>query len=447
MIGFRSQCYLRILAGLLFSAMLVPMAQSAQNHPPQGFTAVFNGKNLEGWWGLGTEHYNTYRNLTPEQLRQRQEASREDIRKHWRVEKGELVNDGNGLYLTTDKFYDDIELLVDYRTVPKADSGIYLRGIPQVQIWDYTKAGGKWDLGADKGSGGLWNNPPGSAGKDPLALADKPFGKWNSLRIRMIGPYVTVTLNGKLVVKDAILHNYFDKENPIPANGPIQLQTHGGEIRWRNVFVREIPAEEANTYLDNLDDQGFQTLFNGTDFTGWAGPIDNYEVTPDRTIRCKPSKGGTIYSKDPLTDFVAKLEIKIPPGGNNGLAIRYPGKGDTAYVGMCELQVLDDGDAKYATLNPRQYHGSVYAMFAAKRGYQRPVGQWNFEKVTVKGYRITVELNGTVITDVDVSKLDPATFMYPAEKFVGRLRTEGFFGFAGHSDPVQYRNIRIKQLR
>src|SRR5207237_4739092 len=115
-----------------------------------------------------------------------------------------------GAYATTDKDYGDIELLVDYKTVAKADSGIYLRGSPQVQIWDYTKEGGKWNLGADKGSGGLWNNSKGSPGKDPLVLADKPFGEWNHFRIIMIGSRVTLLLHKKLDVAHALVSNYFD---------------------------------------------------------------------------------------------------------------------------------------------------------------------------------------------------------------------------------------------
>ena len=207
--------------------------------PPEGFTALFNGNDLSGWWGLGTEHYKKYRGLSPEDLEARKAKSREDIQKHWRVEHGELVNDGRGLYLTTDKFYGDLEFRVDYKTVPRADSGIYLRGCPQVQIWDFTEQG-KFGLGADKGSGGLWNNAKGAPGKDPLVLADKPFGEWNSFRIKMVGDKVTVHLNDQLVVDNATLHNYFDRKSPVPETGPIQLQTHGGEIRWRNVFIREL---------------------------------------------------------------------------------------------------------------------------------------------------------------------------------------------------------------
>src|SRR5262249_22966987 len=220
----------------------------------------------------------------------------------WKVENGELVNDGHGAYAATDREFGDIELLIDYKTVPRADSGIYLRATPQVQIWDYTKEGGKWKLGADKGSGGLWNNSPGAPGKDPLVLADKPFGEWNSFRILMVGERVTVYLNDKLVVDFARLENFWNKKLPLPPKGQIQLQTHGDEIRWRNVFVRDIPATEANEILRKHGTAGFKSVFNGMDFTGWAGPVDNYEVK-DGAIVCQPKKGGTIYTKEDFSDF------------------------------------------------------------------------------------------------------------------------------------------------
>ncbi len=409
----------------------------------KGFTPLFNGKDLTGWHGMpGFDPYKLAAMPGNEAvvLGGRWMA---DALAHWKVENGELVNDGHGAYLTTDKDYGDIELLIEYKTVPKADSGIYLRATPQVQIWDYTKEGGKWDLGADKGSGGLWNNSKGAPGKDPLVLADKPFGEWNKFRILQVGERVTVYLNGKLVVDHARLENFWNRKLPLLPKGPIQLQTHGGEIRWRNIFIREIPPDEANAMLRRQKSgEGFVDVFNGKDFTGWAGPVDNYQVK-DGAIVCKPSKGGTIYTKEQYGDFVARLEFKLPPGGNNGLAIRYPGSGDTAYVGMCELQVLDDTAKGYARLDPRQYHGSAYGMVAAHRGYLRPVGEWNFQEVTVKGSTIKVELNGTVILDCDLSKV---TEYMANSQHPGKDRTEGHFGFAGHNDPVAFRKIQIKRL-
>ena len=175
-----------------------------------------------------------------------------------------------------------MELRLEYRTVAKADSGIYLRGNPQIQIWDTTEAGGKWNLGAQSGSGGLWNNSPGAPGKDPLVKADKPFGQWNSVRIVQVGERTWVWLNDKATVVGARMENYWDRKVPLWPTGPIQLQTHGGEIRWRNIMGRDIRPEEANRWLAELDPQGFTPIFNGKSWTGWSGPT---ERIPDRRRR------------------------------------------------------------------------------------------------------------------------------------------------------------------
>jgi hypothetical protein len=415
----------------------------AASQPPAGFTALFNGKDLAGWWGAETEDPRKYMALPPADFQKKHDASLDDIREHWRAQNDELINDGKGLYLTTEKFYGDFELLLDYRTVPLADSGIYLRGCPQVQIWDYTEKA-KFDLGADKGSGALWNNSPGAPGKDPLVRADKPFGEWNHFRVVMVGARVWVWLNDQQTVNGATMENYYDRKLPVPPKGPLQLQTHGGEIRWRNLYIREIGSDEANKRLRGTDPAGFKPVFNGKDFTGWAGPVSEYEVK-DGAITCQPGKGGTIYTKTEYGDFMARLEFRLPPGGNNGLAIRYPGHGDTAYEGMCEIQVLDDNYEKATgqQIDPRQAHGSAYGMVAAHRGYQHPIGEWNYEEVTVKGPAIKVELNGTVILDCDLSKV---TEFMAGSAHPGKDRTRGSFGFAGHNDPVMFRHIALKPL-
>lgn len=427
----------RALALLLIVTGTLP---AQHNSPPPGFTALFNGRDLTGW--RGRPHLAPSKEAAfPADERARQQAGWDaDVARHWSVENGEIVNDGHGVFLTTAEEYGDFELMIDYKTVARADSGIYLRYQPQIQIWDTTEAGGKWNIGADKGSGALWNNKRHP--RWPLQYADRPFGQWNRLRVRMIGSRVSVWMNDLLTVDDAILENFFDRESPPPPRGAIQLQTHGGEIRWRNVFIREIGALEANRVLIQRCRDGFDTVFNGKDFTGWAGPTEDY-VVDEGSIRCRPKHGGTIYTEAEYEDFAARFEFKLPPGGNNGLAIRYPGKGDTAYVGMCELQVLDNTAKKYAKLKPWQYHGSAYGMVPAHRGYLRPVGEWNFQEVTVVGSRITVELNGSVILDADLGKIEKPV---SGRSHEGRTRKKGHFGFAGHNDPVRYRNVMIKRL-
>ncbi|MBS0209554.1 MAG: DUF1080 domain-containing protein [Planctomycetes bacterium] len=232
--GFASVVLVLLAAqGILFGA-----------EPPAGFQPIFNGRDLAGWHGLNPH---SVTKLQGEKLGAALKKMRDEFSSHWRVENGELVNDGTGPYATTDQEFGDIELLIEYRTVAGADSGIYLRGCPQVQIWDTHQPSvvDKPDRNPNLGSGGLFNNTPRTPGRDPLVLADKPFGEWNAFRIKQAGSRTWVWLNNKLVVDGAVLENYYDRTKPIPARGPIMLQTHGGEIRWRNIMVRELGAEEA----------------------------------------------------------------------------------------------------------------------------------------------------------------------------------------------------------
>jgi len=224
-------------------------------------------------------------------------------------------------------------------------------------------------------------------------------------------------------------------------------------MRWRNLFIREIGSEEANQILSSHNDEGFQSVFNGKDMSGWLGDTENYTVS-DGALTCKPGKGGTVFTKEEYADFAARLEFKLPPGGNNGLAIRYPGEGHGTWNSFCELQVLDDDHPRYNdpdhpqyyALKPQQAHGAVYARVAPHRGYLRGDEEWNFQESTIDGTKVKVELNGFVILEADVAEVDPDTFMYPVDTFVGRDNTKGHFGFNGHSDPVQFRAIRIKNL-
>jgi hypothetical protein len=413
---------------------------------PPGFTPLFNGKDLEGWhgWAIHAKGASpaAVAKLAPEARKAKFAEWTTDANSHWRVENGELVNDGKGAYLATDRVFGDIELLIEYRTVPGADSGIYLRDTPQVQIWDWNQ---KYDPKNPNrkphlGSGGLFNNAPGAAGRDPLVRADRPFGEWNSFRIVQVGERTTVYLNGKLVVDHARMENYWDRKNPLPRAGKILLQTHGGEIRWRNLFVREIPPAEANEILRKHGGGGFEPAFNGKDFSGWMGALENYEVI-DGAIVCKKGKGGNLLTKAEYGDHAVRLEYRLPPGGNNGLAIRCPEAGQPSTQAMCEVQILDDTAEKYARLDPRQANGSIYGMIPARKGYLRPVGEWNFMELSVRGPKIRVELNGTRIVDGDVSQV---TEFMGNKAHPGKDRTRGHFGFAGHNDPVAFRRIEIK---
>lgn len=434
---------MRTLACLMIFSCL-STAVPAEVKTPEGFRPLFNGESLEGWHGMPHFNPDQLAAMSDEDRAAKMEEWNQSVSEHWKVADGAIVNDGHGAYLTTDESFRDYILLIDYKTVPKADSGIYLKNTPQVQIWDHTNES-VFKLGADKGSGALWNNREGSPGKYPPKVMDKPFGEWNSFKIRQIGARTTVWMNGTKVVDNAIMENYWDKDRKIPLRpeGQIQLQTHGGEISWKNIFIKELSPEESLKVLVSEREDGFESVFNGENLDGWKGAVDNYEAV-DGVIRCKKGKGGTLFTDEVFEDFKVSVQIKIPPAGNNGLAIRYPGEGNPAYAGMTELQVLDSEHEKYAKLDTRQYHGSAYGMAAATRGYLREAGEWNYQEVTVKGSEITVELNGNIILQTDLSKITEYMANSPHP---GKDLKAGHFGFAGHGDAVEFREIMIKKLK
>lgn len=204
---------------------------SAQdNVPPEGFTALFNGKDLTGWQGLVELPKRLQMAADPAKLAEAQKAADERVLPHWTVKDGVLHYDGKGNSLQTAKDYKDFELMVDYKIGTKGDSGIYLRGTPQVQIWD--------PAFHKEGSGGLFNNQKNP--KNPLKCADKPVGEWNSMRILMKGDKVTVHLNGELIVDNVTMENYWDRKIPIFETGPIELQHHGNPLEFKNIYIKEL---------------------------------------------------------------------------------------------------------------------------------------------------------------------------------------------------------------
>jgi hypothetical protein len=232
--------------------------QPANSDPPPGFTSLFNGRDLSGWRGRpgGGGIFSPYveAKFTPEERATKQAEWNADRDAHWRVDTAtrEIVSDGEGVHLATDRAYGDFEFLVDWKlTQPCGDSGIYLRSYPQVQIWDPACPRVQKN-GADKGSGGLWNNNPDNPGRWPLVRADNPVGQWNTMAIKMVGTRVWVTLNGKPVVAGQVLDNIFDRAQPVLPTGSIELQTHGSEVRFRNVYVREIPETEGKALLASV---------------------------------------------------------------------------------------------------------------------------------------------------------------------------------------------------
>ncbi len=403
----------------------------------QGYTSIFNGKDLTGWQGLVKNPIERAK-MTPKELAREQEAANKRMKENWSVQDGCIVFNGNGDNLCSQKIYKDFDLLVDWKITKNGDSGIYLRGTPQVQIWDTARV----DVGAQVGSGGLYNNQNNP--DEPLVLADNAIGDWNTFRIRMVGPRVTVYLNGKLVVDNVILENYWDRSLPIFSEGPIELQAHGTNLAFRNLYVREINPDNSSL-SGNEKAEGFVSLFNGHDLDNWVGNKVDY-VAEDGEIAVLPKEGshGNLYTANEYSNFILRFEFQLTPGANNGLGVHAPLEGDAAYVGK-EIQILDNTASVYANLQTYQYHGSVYGVIPAKRGFLKPVGQWNEEEVTVKGDNFKVVLNGEVILDGNVKEAS-VNGTADHKEHPGLERHTGHIGFLGHGSELRFRNIRIKEL-
>ena len=403
-----------------------------------GFENLFNGTDLTGWKGLVANPIARSK-MTAQQLVDAQSKADTKIKSDWVVKDGLLVFTGHGDNLCTQKQYGDFELFVDWKITEKGDAGIYLRGTPQVQIWDTSRR----EVGAQVGSGGLYNNQKNE--RNPKVVADNKVGSWNNFHIIMRGAVVTVYLNGVLVTDKVVLENYWDRTLPIFVKEQIELQAHGTYVAYRNIYIRELPSLEPTKLSDQEKQQGFKLLFDGTNLDNWVGNKGGY-LLQDGAIVVNPqsTSGGNLYTKEEYSDFEYRFEFQLTPGANNGLGIRAPLEGDAAYVGM-ELQILDSEADIYKNLQSYQYHGSIYGVVPARRGYLRPIGEWNEELVVVKGTRVKVILNGETITDADIKEASISGTLDHKEH-PGLKRTTGHIGFLGHGDVVRFRNIRVLPL-
>ncbi len=403
----------------------------------QGFVSMFNGKDLSGWKAFVADPIKL-KTLSQKDLEKKQQLANQKLNENWRVQDGMIVFSGEGNNLLSENEYADFEMIVNWRITKKGDSGIYLRGTPQVQIWDTSRV----EVGAQVGSGGLYNNQKNE--NKPLKVADNPVGEWNTFCITMLDDKVTVYLNGELVVDNTVLENYWDRNLPIFPKGTIELQAHGTNLAFKDIYIREI-KNDANSLSQKEKSEGFVALFNGKDLNGWTGDKVSYKAKNGEIV-IEPSEkgGGNLYTENEYGDFIFRFEFKLTPAANNGLGIRAPLEGDAAYAGM-ELQILDNEAPVYADLKPYQYHGSVYGVIPAKRGFLKPTGEWNTEEVIVKGKNVKVILNGTVIVDGNIEEASKNGTM-DHNDHPGLLREKGHIGFLGHGSVVSFRNIRIKEL-
>jgi hypothetical protein len=209
------------------------------NVPPRGFKALFNGRDLSGWKGLldpktKLDNPSVRAKLSAPEAATAQAAANQRAREHWKVENGVIAFDGKGDSLCTIRDYKNFEMYVDWKITPGGDSGIYLRGSPQVQIWDPNNK-----AAAGTGSGGLYNNQKNPS--KPTKVADNPIGEWNTFHIVMIGEKVTVWLNHELVVDNVTMENYWERDKPIYPTGQIELQNHSSPLWFKNIYIKELP--------------------------------------------------------------------------------------------------------------------------------------------------------------------------------------------------------------
>ncbi|MDD4729679.1 MAG: DUF1080 domain-containing protein, partial [Dysgonamonadaceae bacterium] len=278
-----------------------------ENKSKNDFEPIFNGKDLTGWKGLVGNPI-TRANMSDRELATAQSKADKAAAESWIVKDEGLFFTGKGDNLCTDKKYGDFEMLVDWKLYPgkEPDAGIYLRGTPQVQIWDIART----NVGAEVGSGGLYNNKTHES--KPLKVADLKLGEWNTFYIKMIGYRVTVYLNGELVTDNIILENFWDRSLPIFAMEQIELQAHGSEVAYRDIYIKEIDRPEPFTLSAEEKKENFEILFDGTNMHEWTGNTHDY-IIEDGNIVIYPSKryGGNLYTKREFDNFVFRFEFQL----------------------------------------------------------------------------------------------------------------------------------------
>lgn len=408
------------------------------NVPPKGFVALFNGKDISGWQGLAGKGGNplSRMKMSPQQLATAQAAADQQAREHWQAKDGVLVFDGKGKSLCTKKKYGNFEMYVDWKIHEKGDSGIYVRGAPQIQIWDPKHAKGV-------GSGGLYNNKQNPS--KPLVVADNPIGEWNTFFIRMVGERVTVKLNGKLVTDNVILENYWDRKQPIFAREQIELQNHGNTLYFRNIYIRELPDVETAA---TRSDQNFFALYDGSSLSSWNFEKGGWTIDEDGNLARQPGKRGNyIWSKESFDDFTLDLDFKMSKGCNSGVFVRTANPKSPVQTGI-EIQILDShgrsGLGAHAC-------GAIYDLVAPTTDAARAAGKWNHMTVTAKGSKLSVVLNSKLVAQMDLDRWaeagkNPDGTKNKFKTALKDFKRSGFIGFQDHGKPVWLRNVRVKRL-
>jgi hypothetical protein len=420
-----------VCAALAVPGSLVCADEPPAGVPPTGFTALFNSADLTGWRGAVADP-GTRAGMSAEALAAAQVRADALMRAHWRVDGGVLHSGRGGDNICTVRDFENFELYVDWRVEPGSDSGIYLRGVPQVQIWDPADEGER-----RVGSGGLFNNRQFS--DEPLVCADRPLGEWNTFYIMVMGDRVSVKLNDKLVVDDVVLENYWERGALLAKRGPIELQGGGGPVSFRNLFVRELPRTPSPPW---------EALFDGDNLDAWDAPprgwrIEDDELVPSRRRRNRESDN-TLWTKERYGDFLLELEFKLSPDSESGVFFRTGDRDNRGGTGL-EIQLADSHGV--AQPGPRDC-GAVYGIRPPRVSAVRPPEEWNQLMVVAQENLLSVVLNGERIIDLDLDQWmsstgddgDTSRDRRPAP---GR---DGFIGLEDGGSPVSFRNVRIKRL-
>lgn len=412
-----------ILAAML---LLCSSAPATAGDGEDGFSPLFNGKDLAGWQGATNAYF---------------------VKDGVLISKKETHGD-----LFTAKEYSNFILRLEFRNEPSGNNGIGLRvpleGTPaytgmEIQLLDDEHPNYK-DLEPAQFTGSVYGAVAAKRGHV------KPAWQWNVMEIVADGPHIKVTLNGA-VITDADLSTLGPKEihgqklaGLLRPKGYIALSGHNQHTEFRNVQIKELPnSKTVDAAADSPagDEEGFVSLFDGKTLAGWQGDVQGYAA--ENGILVCTKQGGRLNTEKEYADFVFRFDFKLEPGSNNGVILRAPPTGDGAYVGM-ECQILDDPSPLYKDIAPYQHHGSIYGIFPAKPGFLKPAGEWNSEEIVCDGTKIKVTLNGTVIVDGDLETVKDGTM--DGKDHPGRFRPSGVLGFGGHGCRVEFRNLRIKEL-
>lgn len=423
------------LAGIQFALGDLPASTIPSNEwKTNNWKRIFNRRDLTGWQGwIADPHQRPA--LTNEQHAAARKAANKRMRKHWRVENGILIFDGQGRNLCTTKDYKHVEFTVDWRIEDKGDSGIYLRGCPQVQIWDYNQ----WPVG----SGGLYNNQKHPS--LPIVRADNPINTWNQFRIRMIDDRVSVWLNGEHIVRHVPLENYFDRSRPIPATGPIELQNHGNTLYFANIAAREIPEDEARAQAATTPP--WQSLLKPDQknpLAQWQFNENAWTLTENVLTR---HGGGDIWSREPFDNFILDLEFRLTKDANSGIFFRTANPADPVHTGI-EVQIYDT----YGKSPIRKNHcGAIYDCVPPAKNTVRPPGQWNHLVLICNKNQIRVALNAEWIVDMNLDHWtqpgkNPDGSKNKFKTAYKNMPRNGFLGLQDHGSQVDFRNIYIKRL-